>query len=102
MRCLSRMASVIELDSDRRSLNDIAPHVQSKAEIYFTRREAQVVALVAQDKSNKEIATRLGLSVRTVSSHLGRVFLRNRFHTRTEAALAWAKRPPRQPDSAIG
>jgi DNA-binding NarL/FixJ family response regulator len=35
----------------------------------FTRREREVLSLVAQDLSSKEIATRLSLSVETVSTH---------------------------------
>jgi len=35
----------------------------------FTRREREVLGLVAQDLSSKEIASKLGLSVETISTH---------------------------------
>jgi DNA-binding CsgD family transcriptional regulator len=48
----------------------------------MTRREAQVLKLVAWGKSHKEIATRLGISVKTVEFHknsaTGKLRLRNR------------------------
>jgi hypothetical protein len=47
------------------------------------------VALVAQGKSNKEIAAVLGLSVKTVASHLSRLFARLGVTNRTQAAMAW-------------
>jgi len=48
----------------------------------MTRREAQVLKLVAWGKSNKEIAARLGINVKTVEFHknsvTGKLRLRNR------------------------
>nr|WP_281363324.1 LuxR C-terminal-related transcriptional regulator [Nocardioides perillae] len=41
--------------------------------------------------SNKQIATRLGISDRTVKAHLGSVFARIGVQDRTQAAL-WAER----------
>ena len=55
----------------------------------FTNREQEIVALVAEGNSNKEIARVLGLSVKTVSCHLSRLFVRNGIHTRTQAVLSW-------------
>ena len=40
----------------------------------LTEREQDVALLVAQGHSNREVAARLYVSVRTVEVHLGRVF----------------------------
>jgi DNA-binding NarL/FixJ family response regulator len=37
---------------------------------HFTRREVDVLVLVAMEFENTEIATQLGISVRTVESHV--------------------------------
>lgn len=56
---------------------------------HFTLREGQILALITEGRCNKEIAAELGLSPKTVSSHLGRIFARHGIHNRTQAALAW-------------
>jgi DNA-binding NarL/FixJ family response regulator len=47
-------------------------------------RHREVVDLVAKGLSNKEIAGELGLSRRTVSTHLERLYRRHGFHSRVE------------------
>jgi len=53
----------------------------------LTDRERQILALLAQGLSNKAIAARLYLSVRTVEGHLANLYTRLGVHSRTEAAL---------------
>lgn len=50
-------------------------------------REQEVLTLVCQGLSNKQIAQRLYLSVRTVENHLASVYNKLGVHTRTEAAV---------------
>ena len=52
----------------------------------LTRRETEVLAWVAEGKTNPEIAAILGLSPRTVGNHLARIFARLGVETRTAAA----------------
>ena len=52
----------------------------------LTPREAELVRLVAEGLPNKAVATRLGLSRRTVEGHLGRIFAKLGVATRTELA----------------
>jgi len=54
---------------------------------YISERELEVLRLAAKGMSNKEIATELGLSARTVQSHLGHIFTRLGVSSRTEAVL---------------
>jgi DNA-binding CsgD family transcriptional regulator len=52
----------------------------------LTRREAEVLAWVAEGKTNPEIAAILGLSPRTIGNHLARIYDRLGVETRTAAA----------------
>ncbi len=54
----------------------------------LTTRQRQVAALVAQGKSNREIAGALVLSERTVENHIARIFGRLGFDSRAQIA-AW-------------
>jgi DNA-binding CsgD family transcriptional regulator len=51
----------------------------------LTEREAEVLRLVALGMSNKEIATRLGISGATVAKHLERIYRKMGVRGRTEA-----------------
>ena len=54
------------------------PHAQ------LTRREREVVALIEQDLSNKEIAKRLGIEVATVKNHVHNLLEKLSVRRRTE------------------
>jgi DNA-binding NarL/FixJ family response regulator len=53
----------------------------------LTAQERRVLALVAQGKRNAAIANELTISVRTVETHLYRIFDKLGVSTRIEAAL---------------
>ena len=55
----------------------------------LTRREAEVAQLMASGLTNREIAARLYLSVRTVEVHVDRILTKLGFRTRTQLT-AWA------------
>lgn len=56
----------------------------------LTPRELEVARLVAQAQTNRQIADRLFLSVRTVESHVRSALAKLQFSTRTELAL-WVR-----------
>jgi DNA-binding NarL/FixJ family response regulator len=63
-------------------------------------RELEVVRAVVEGNSNDEIAGRLGISPKTVESHLRRLFERHGLASRTELATralrdGWLEVPPR-------
>jgi DNA-binding NarL/FixJ family response regulator len=53
----------------------------------LTRREAEVLALIAGGRSNKRIAFELGISEKTVKTHVGHVLAKLGVSDRTQAAL---------------
>ena len=57
----------------------------------LSAREQQILALVAQGKSNEEIATTLVLSVRTVERHLSNIYVKLRVSGRAARAAAAAR-----------
>lgn len=57
----------------------------------LTDREREILDLLAQGLSNKAIASRLYLSVRTVEGHLASIYSRLGVHSRTEAMLIAVK-----------
>lgn len=63
----------------------------SKPAVELTARETEVLGLVRQGLSNKQIARRLGITERTVKAHLTSCFQRIGVLDRTQAAV-WAER----------
>src|SRR4030042_6702134 len=57
----------------------------------LTDREAEVLRLAAKGQSNRQIAHKLGLSVRTVQAHLANVFNKLKVGSRTEAVISALK-----------
>lgn len=57
----------------------------------LSRRELEVVRLVAEGLTNREIAARLVLSTRTVDMHVRNILVKLRSRTRTEAAARAAE-----------
>jgi non-specific serine/threonine protein kinase len=55
----------------------------------LTRRETEVATLVAQGLTNRDIAGRFYLSIRTVDTHVDHVLTKLGFSTRTRL-VAWA------------
>ncbi len=53
----------------------------------LTRREREILVLLSEGLSNKTIAARLYLSVRTAEGHLANLYTKLNVHSRTEAVL---------------
>ena len=69
--------------------DDAAPPGLQGSRPTLTRRETEVAALAARGLTNRDIAARLFLSVRTVEVHVDHILTKLGFRTRTQLA-AWA------------
>jgi DNA-binding CsgD family transcriptional regulator len=58
----------------------------------LTPSERRVAELVAEGLSNKEVAARLVVTVRTVEAHLSKIYAKLGLRSRTELAAAWKQR----------
>ncbi len=63
------------------------PNERALSSLGITEREREVLQLLADGRSNKEIAARLELSPNTVKTHVARLFEKLQVARRTEAIL---------------
>jgi two-component system, NarL family, response regulator DevR len=68
------------------------PGLQVRQNLGLTRREQQLVQLVSEGLTNKEIATRLYLSEQTVKNHVRRMLRKAGAADRLEAVQHWRER----------
>lgn len=64
-----------------------APNEAARASLGITDRERDVLSLLADGRSNKEIAQRLAVSPNTVKTHIARLYEKLEASRRTEAIL---------------
>lgn len=57
----------------------------------FSKRQSEILKLVSEGKTDKEIASDLGIAEETVGSHLRVVFSRLRVRSRIQAVLRWKR-----------
>ena len=65
------------------------PPTKPAEEVHLSKRETEILELLTQGLTNKEIADRLGLSVETVRVHLRRTYEKLHVHSRTEAVVKY-------------
>ena len=64
-------------------LSDYRRHMSDPIDL-LTSREREVLQMIAEGKTNKEVATTLNLSVYTVDAHRGRVMEKLNLHSTSE------------------
>jgi len=65
--------------------------------VTLTAREAEIIPLLTQGRSNKEIAATLGIEVTTVKNHVHNVLEKLQVHRRAEIAARMSHQPLRRP-----
>jgi DNA-binding CsgD family transcriptional regulator len=90
-RTLDQAVRDMTLQTPRRTA--VLPWLRMMTEEYVpTRREAEVLALVAAGWTNQQVATRLGITERTVRKHLSAVYEQAGLAGRAAAAGWWRSR----------
>jgi DNA-binding NarL/FixJ family response regulator len=65
------------------------PEIMGGAGIRLTSRERQILDLIGQRLSNKEIARALHISLFTVKNHVHNILAKRQVHRRADAAAAF-------------
>jgi DNA-binding CsgD family transcriptional regulator len=86
-----RLGAALWADRARREIARLGGRAPSRDELTATER--QVAELVAQGKANKEVATALVVSVKTVEFHLGNVYRKLGVRSRVELAQRLTSTP---------
>jgi DNA-binding NarL/FixJ family response regulator len=86
IRAVHRGGLVLDPEVARAAMENAGPAAPGEADPYdsLTDREKQVLKLVAEGRSNKEVAEVLGISVKTAMSHREHVMEKLGVHNRTE------------------
>jgi len=87
IRSLHAGKVVLEKNGVSRMLSEIERGEKAGKILMLKEREVEVLKVVAQGGSNKDISQELGISVRTVQTHLANIFAKLNVDTRTEAVL---------------
>lgn len=89
VRAVARGESVLQPSLAEKAMRRLSARtdMSQRSTEKLSDREFEVLRLAARGLPNKEIAYRLGLSVRTVHSHLANIFLKMQVGSRTEAVL---------------
>ncbi|TPJ74736.1 response regulator transcription factor [Mesorhizobium sp. B2-6-2] len=89
LRDVANGQSYVSPSLSARLLSDLLQPTGSKPDplSQLTGREAEILKLVAEGLSNKEVAARLSLQEKTVKHHMTRVLAKLNVRNRTEAAL---------------
>ena len=78
------------LSGDARSVVSESVHeLVPERRMHFSPRQSQILSLMAEGFSDKEIARKIGISYPTVRTHIDRVFRDYGLRNRTEAVAAW-------------
>ncbi|MGI9621273.1 MAG: response regulator transcription factor, partial [Acidimicrobiales bacterium] len=76
----------MELDAASATFRSLGAEVVPDADEVLTPRELEVIALIARGDTNREIATELVISEKTVASHVGHILTKLGVSSRTAAA----------------
>jgi DNA-binding NarL/FixJ family response regulator len=71
---------------------DSMPNRRTGKDKNFSPRQSQILSLMAQGLSDKEIAQKIGVRYPTVRTHIERVFRGYGVRNRTEAVAVWLSR----------
>jgi DNA-binding NarL/FixJ family response regulator len=77
------------VSGDPASIRRLTPFVLSRRPFPVTERQAEILELAAHGLSDKQIAHQLGVTHRTVRSHLERLYNTSGVRGRVPVVVAW-------------
>ena len=92
IRTISQGGSHLQPEAASRLMREDSPEGQEPGSSQLTPRELDVLELLAKGMTNKEIATVLVITVRTVKFHVSSIMRKFEAGNRTEAVLTAAER----------
>ena len=101
-RRVEQLGGTVETATSLRGGLELTIGIGAKAPVELTPREMEVLQLLTEGLSNKEIGQRLSLSPRTINFHLDNIYSKLGVTTRTEAAVCflrhgWSRRQAAEP-----
>lgn len=87
IRATTNGESVLEPEVTTKMMNRMAEKNQPQLYEDLTAREREVLSLIAQGKSNKEIADELFITLKTVKTHVSNILAKLQVEDRTQAAI---------------
>lgn len=95
---IEQLGGIVDRSIDPQRNFEVTCRFPMAASVTLTPRETDVIRLLVEGLSNKEIAQRLFISPRTVNYHLDNVYSKLDVNSRTEAAIyalrhGWVQRP---------
>ncbi len=88
IRAVARGEGALHTSIARRLMLEIKrPPERNRTDAPLTPRELEVLQLIAKGLSNREIADRMSVSIRTVTTHVGSILDKLHLANRTKAAL---------------
>jgi DNA-binding NarL/FixJ family response regulator len=95
---VEQLGGAFEANANSEGNAELTIRFPLKPPVELTAREMEVIQLLVEGLTNKEIAARLTVSARTVNFHLDNIYSKLGVNTRTEAAIyalrqGWIERP---------
>ncbi|GEL12732.1 LuxR family DNA-binding response regulator [Lapidilactobacillus concavus DSM 17758] len=87
IRATANGESVLEPEVTTKMMNRMSQRNQPQLYEDLTAREREVLLLIAQGKSNKEIADELFITLKTVKTHVSNILAKLQVEDRTQAAI---------------
>jgi NarL family two-component system response regulator LiaR len=87
IRAASRGESVLETKVTGKVLSKMRRQDEPKPHEALTLREVEVLRLIAEGKTNQEIADELCIAMKTVKTHITNIFAKLEVEDRTKAAV---------------
>ncbi|WP_125605512.1 response regulator transcription factor [Lapidilactobacillus bayanensis] len=87
IRATANGESVLEPEVTTKMMNRMSQKNQPQLYEDLTAREREVLMLIAQGKSNKEIADELFITLKTVKTHVSNILAKLQVEDRTQAAI---------------